>query len=354
MCDGDDEIGQGLYFDKTIFVNGKGQIRNDNMNVENDNNNWFELKNVHSCMGGLSIADILPLIGHDRDNLYRFMENDDQIILPPKTPSKSQQQNMTDIHDDDDDDDDGDIIDKLKKSSRPPGAYLVSDGNQLYGVTIVDDQNENFIYGPVTMIIPNVDGQNVLVIERGKLRDVDTNYDEQHTIKFGNFQLQTTNQINLDQILQNNDQNYNVNVGIVSINGFLLIAQNHLNFTEFILILDGGYILTYDIQINWIRANVDQQTIIMNDNQRQEQNVDPVKCTKIGHHEVFICLKGALVYANDDNHINHGDSSTSNHNDNQNRMMMMNLIGTNNAVINYDAFKHFILNGQHRVHRHHE
>ncbi|KAH9415531.1 hypothetical protein DERP_000016 [Dermatophagoides pteronyssinus] len=328
MCDGDDEIRQqGLLFDQTVFVNSKGQIRNEtkiNMNEITDNH-WFELKNVYNCMGGLSITEILPLIGHDRDNLYRFMENNDRIILP-----RSKSNNMTDIDDN--------FEDELKKMSRPPGAYLVSDGDQLYGVTIVNDQNENIKFGPVTMIVPNKNGQNVIVIKSGIKND------EHNNIMLQNFQLQTTEEMNLDQIILN-EQNENVNIGIVSIDGFLLITQTHFNSTEFVLLLNGGYIVTYNAQIEWIRANIDQ-TIIMDVNQEQIANV---KCTKIGQNEVFVCFNGALVYDDENHdHFDHGDNSN---NDNQNQTTIMKLIGTNNAIVDYYAFKKCILSlsGQHRT-----
>lgn len=271
MCDLEGDIETvGLLVNDVVTISPTGQVGPDRGHELPEN--YFEVKGVYSCVG-CSVADILPLLGHDRSVTSNYVVNENYI------PYKEDQ-----------------IKQFNELSPRAPGVCLVKEGDKLVGV-LIDSKNKARVLGSVSRVMPTTETlrkKNVLLL------DAD-----------GKEHVSESASIELDCLAESS----NATVGIVSLNGFLLL-QSTLDRAQLTLILSGGYLVLQKRQVFWTRRCVDQLAT---------GKTDACKQSLVGEKEIFVVNMGVIMSADEA-----GDCSR------------MNLIGTHNAIINYQAFKRCI------------
>lgn len=302
MCDLEGDIESvGLLVDSTVQISYTGQVLGESV-AEAIEKNYTSVKGVYSCVG-CSILDILPFLGYRRSTLKNYLMDDNYRLLPYSEETIKEFNSL------------------LTTISRGPGVCLVHEGDRLYGV-LIDAHNKAQVLGPVTRVLPQNDAQgknrNVLVV------DAD-----------GTEQLSDTKSVNLDSCIKNG-----ATVGVVSFDGFLLLqtfAENEAEGKEadLTLILSQGYVvLKGHHQVVWTRR---QQSFLSADSEaegtHEKFSLANCKQSQVGAKQIFVATSGLLMASK--TKYSQADYLRLQ----QKPKMMMNLLGTHNAVLSYKAFR---------------
>ena len=277
MCDNKGDIETvGLLVDSVVFVSQFGLVGLD-ANGKNNDGHQNEVKGVYSCLG-CSVADVLPMLGHDPAVTNNYVLNENYIPYEE------------------------DLVKEFNQlGPRAPGVCLVKQGDQLMGV-LVDEQNNARVLGVVSNVIPQINHleqkENVLLLS-----------------KDGHVQLTDSKTVDLDDLAETDAA-----VGLVSNDGFLLVQPDR-NSNELTLILQHGYLVAQDWQVVWIRQAVDQ---IMAKSKSDVNEAIRYKESQVRGNEIFVVNRGAIVQSNDGN---------------KDQGRQLNLFGSHAAIVNYQAFK---------------
>lgn len=265
MCDlyGDIES-QGLLIDCNVLVNESGHVIPDDQDCFGS-----EIKGVYECVS-CSVKDVLPLIGHSYAAMSKLLRNDQ--FLPFNT----------------------DVIKDLNEETRKPSCFLVKENDQLYGVVIADEDQASVV-GIVKQVLPA--GQDD---QRKNVVMLNTD---------GQLMLTNTADIDMDEIISET----NAKLGVVSLDGYLLVKQN--DSEDLTLILQQGYFILEDGDVTWMRWN---PTPVPVDTEQTEW----VKLTKLRSKEIFVTNSGLIM--------------------NEPGSKSMILISAHNAIVNYSAFRQCI------------
>lgn len=307
MCDLEGDIETvGLLVDSTVQVTPTGQVLSEGMAAK-DAEKCTLVKGVYSCLG-CSTVDILPLLGYRRSTISSYLMDDSYPLLP-----------YSEL-----------ILKKFNFLSsttpRGPDVCLVREGEHLFGV-LIDAHNRAQVLGTVTRVLPqkkDVQGRkkkrNVVVV------DAD-----------GTEQLSDSKSLNLDRCIKNG-----ATVGVVSLDGFLLLQTptsadketekgKEANLT---LILWQGYVVLKGHQVVWTRR---QQSFLSGDSETEgvdETSLSPANCkhSQVDAKQIFVATSGLLMPEK-------ANCEPDNLKLQQKPKMMMNLLGTHNAILSYKAFQ---------------
>ncbi|KAF7493545.1 hypothetical protein SSS_01729 [Sarcoptes scabiei] len=402
MCDIFGDQAKRLLLNRSIWIDCNGRVLDGN---ENDLKSIHQIANVQECQG-CSLAETLPLIGYERKCLSKIIaQKNDQIKCENDASNADDDDDDLD-HIPLNDRILRDLRDEwrppgayLCRQSDQLFGVIVDENNQatIFGriCKVLPDDCHNTVM---------IDNQNRTSFNHSRVLNFDQLLED--SIQLNLNEKSSKNRISLGMVslggyllLRSNPQddietcierNEEIDQKLKEIS----MIEN-----ELILILQNGYILFDGQEINWVRKNIhyfnyanissnlseknDQKPIDNGEEELDEilmsQSNLRIKSTKIECNEIFVCLNGAII----ENVVNHQNlfeieanlydsnqeegndgaekkaiihsatetsqlSNDSEINDGQRhnrtkKMTTMRLLGTHNALINYQTFKQCIL-----------
>lgn len=323
MCDLEGDIESvGLLLDTTVHISKTGRVF-DEVNLV-DEKNFLTVKGVYSCIGCL-VEDILPLVGYRRSSITDYLLVDKHNRLLPYNEETVKEFN-----------------EKLMFSiQRGPDVCLVKEGDRLFGV-LIDHHNRAQVLGTVTRVLP--------VKEEEETEEATIKKKMKNVLVVGadgSYQLSDSKTVNLDGIIKNG-----ATVGVVSLDGFLLLqsaAADHStesnSMPQLTLILSPGYlVLLKGHQIVWTRRQqqhpllsaVDSETLL---------NGRSLSCkhSQVGEKQIFVATAGLLLPSKmscvEQQQQQHHPEPDYFKEQKKSEMVSLNLLGTHNALLNYEAFR---------------